>query len=148
MAKLSAGGRTQLLQWERPTARFRLMSDGVTLRNAGYGWKVWRRIKRGVPVEELFRKRQELLEQQRHERPDFHEYADTLAKMVSLKLRGYVHSAVSMLPDDADGVYSELVDHSPVGDALSFEDCEDLCWKFRMALREAEKLRSQKGGAA
>src|SRR5574340_10382 len=135
MAKLSAHG-IELDRREYPSGRVAVMSDGKILRNQGFGWKLWKRVKPGVDPKvyaEDARKRYEA-------RPAvFHEYMRELINAADLEHRYRLHTAVSLLPNDPDGVWSEVND-TYSGYSIDLDDCLKLCrlYEAAMAARSEE----------
>lgn len=118
MAKLSAHG-TELARRETPTVRIAVMSDGQIMRNYGQGWKLWRRVKAGVDITAYAAK----FDQHTIEiMPELQRYVATLIDACDLEHRARLHTTISLMPSDPDGVWSELNDYS--GYTL---DLNDIC---------------------
>ena len=127
MAKLSAHGRKELARRETPTGRLALMSDGNILRNQGSGWKQYKRLKPGVDVNAYAVKfeafTQAIPDSVKH-------YTDALMRAVNLEYRWRLHTLISHMPEDVDGVYSDINEWSNVAD---YSDVQQACMWYRIA---------------
>jgi hypothetical protein len=135
MAKLSAHG-TELARRETPTARIAVMTDGNILKNYGYGWKLWRRVKQGVDPAEYARK---FNERTAAIMPEVRTYIDALVDTCDLEHRGRLHTAISLMPTDPDGVWSEMDDWS--GYSIDLDDIVRCCRLYQVceeAIKAAE----------
>lgn len=122
MAKLKAHG-TELDRREYPTFRVAVMSDGHIMRNDHDSWHRWKRVKQGISPQEYADKARAAYNARP---PEFHAYMRELGTVVPLRLRARLHTAVSLMPGDPDGVWSEMDDRF-MGSTVSVEDCELLC---------------------
>jgi len=134
MAKLSAHGdelyRIKTVQYEQS-----YRSDGYVLRNYGNGWKVRGTIKDGMtPAEGANRARQRTNEK-RQKFPAYARFVD-LASQYGLKNRSLAMTAIEVMPDDPDGVWSTLDDWYEVRGCFSFDDINELCVAYHAALDE------------
>lgn len=109
MAKLKAHG-AELARFEYPGCRVVVMEDGHILRNQGDGFKRYRKVIKGTP-EEAAAKRRASYNARMAACPSHAVYIKMLAREFSLKNRWQVDTTVSMMPNDADGVWSTLDDH-------------------------------------
>ena len=148
MARLSAHGR-ELFRAEYLTMRVSHRSDGHLLRNIGNGWKVWKKCKATANPEAVAdRAKARLSERENRERLYF-EFQRLLFDLVPFRARFLVVTAMDLLPDDPDGLYSELsgtINRYPYDTELSLEDCVDLCRALKLA--DAEKLQAENREAA
>jgi hypothetical protein len=124
MAKLSAHGRHELARFEYASKRIARMSDGVFLVDYGQGWKEYAKLKQGInPVESA------TVAKARYDaRPaEFHAYIKALRDCVPLRYRGELHTCITMMPDDSDGVWSMMDDRIGSWGSPSFEDIQEAC---------------------
>ncbi len=132
MAKLSAHG-TELARRETPTARIAVMSDGQIMRNWGAGWKLWKKLKPGVDAHEYARK---FDERTKAILPQVQMYIDALIDACDLEHRGRLHTAISLMPQDPDGVWSEFDDGSGwSGYSIDLEDIIKACRMYQVCER-------------
>jgi hypothetical protein len=142
MAKLSAHG-TIVGTVERTLSLKRYMSDRSILVNRGAGWKLAGRVKAGVSPADAFEAERNRIERFFHERPEADAFRKALHKLAPLPKRGEVYVAISMMPDDPDGVWSTLCDRPVVIDR-DLDDIEKLCRLFNAAQRaKTEMLAAQ-----
>ena len=138
MAKLRSHG-LELFRDEGLTDKIALFADGHILRDYGSGWKLYKKLKPGQSATDYAETLRERLRTLRG--PSWHAFAERFHALVSFKNRHFVYNAIKLLPDDPDGVYSEM-DDSFMGReiGLSIEECVELCILFRAAAAEkAEK---------
>lgn len=110
MAKLSAYGRIEIGTVNKLISSKRYMSDGTVLENKGFGWKVFGKIKNGFTPEECFAKASANQAQVLSDNPDYANYYRALHKMAGLSKRWKLHASISLMPEDCDGVWSEVCD--------------------------------------
>jgi len=122
MAKLSAHGNEIGTVVFTSTAK-RYMSDGVILKNNGFGWKLHGKVKPEHTPESAYQsqlaKQKELLAV----RPALHAYRKALHALAGLSKRWKLDQCISLLGDDIDGIWSECCDG--YGDNIS-ADCEEI----------------------
>lgn len=128
MAKLSAHGN-ELARRETPTARIAVMADGQIMRNQGFGWKLWKRTKPGVDPVEYARKFQE---RTAAIMPEVRAYIEALQDACDLEHRGRLHLAISLMPQDPDGVWSEMED-TCYGYGFDLDDICRACRAYQAA---------------
>lgn len=104
MAKLSAHGR-ELDRREYCDCRIAVMSDGNVMRNFGQGWKLYKKVKPGVDIAQYAKD----LRAKYDARPEvFHSYIKALIDCTDLEHRARLHMAIDLMPEDPDGVWSEM----------------------------------------
>ena len=133
MAKLKAHG-IELDRREYPSSRVAVMSDGNIMRDYGQGWKLYKRLKPDATcsIQEYATN----VRAKYDARPAiFHEYVKALMDAVPLTNRGRLHTAVSLMPNDPDGVWSEL-DSPFSGPLVDLDDCVKLCRIYSAAISE------------
>lgn len=111
-------------------------ADGKVLRNLGDGWKIWRKLKPGVEGGPLgaFRRCKAEYDAKLRNGPDFAHWRD-LVHDFPLRMRALVVDAVRLLPNDPDGLWSELQDRGCGG---TFGEAEELLRAYRAAQAEAK----------
>ena len=110
MAKLSAHG-TEIGRVMFTTYAKAYMSDGVVLKNAGgSGWKIHGRIKEGVTPTQAYENQKRHQEQYLAQRPEVAAYRKELHKLAGIGKAWKLHTAISLLGNDVDGIWSEVCD--------------------------------------
>jgi hypothetical protein len=125
MAKLSARGRTELARFEYASKRIARMSDGNILVSYGRGWSQYGKLKPGIDPATSAREAQAKYDA----RPvEFHLYIKALMNACA---------AITLMPEDADGVWSTLDDRH-FGSGPDLEDCVRACRAYQSLMRMAE----------
>ena len=133
MAKLSARGRTELARFEYASKRIARMSDGNILVSYGRGWSQYGKLKPGIDPVTSAREAQAKYDA----RPaEFHLYIKALMNACALELRGELHAAITLMPEDVDGVWSTLDDRH-FGSGPDLEDCVRACRAYQSLMRMA-----------
>jgi hypothetical protein len=144
MAKLSAHG-TELLRVEQASYRLAYMADGKILRDSGGGWKLHKRCKPGVDPEANAEQRRAFYA---NVTPDRYHRAHYRERMVNefpgLETRVRVHTTISLMSHDPDGVWSEL-DGTEAEEDL--DTIVELCAAYRAAHAEGEAAKAAKAKA-
>jgi len=140
MAKLSAHGSEIGTIYYVTTAK-RYMSDGVVLKNHGFGWKIHGKIKPHVTPQEAFANAKSRLEAQLANFPANAAYRKELHAMAGLSKRWKLHAAISMMPDDADGVWSEACDGYGDNISADVDEVAHLCMLYKLAVDESKSER-------
>ena len=140
MAKVSAHGH------EVGTVHFltyakRYMSDGVVLKNIGFGWKIHGKVKPGVTPEQAFSKAADRVRAYRAERPAYSAYRAALHNLAGLSKRWKLHACVELMPDDADGVWSEACDGYGDNVHADIDEVSKLCELYKASLREQSEIK-------
>lgn len=113
MARLNTKTRYVLGQIECLETKIAVRSDGKVLKNNGGSWKEWRRVKDNTTPEQALEALRESQKEFRKENPCFAAYAELLMEMYpSFHRRILVLAIVNIMPNDPDGIYSELQDHN------------------------------------
>lgn len=137
MAKVSAHG-SEIGTIHFLTYAKRYMSDGVVLKNMGFGWKIAGKVKPGITPEQAFNSASARVREYRADRPAYAAYRAELHNLAGLSKRWKLHAAIELMPDDADGVWSECCDgygdnvHADIG------EISRLCGLYRDSLREQQ----------
>jgi hypothetical protein len=140
MAKVSAHGREIGTVYFTTHAK-RYMSDGVILKNQGFGWKLGGKLKAGVTPQQAYDAQMGHQRKFAAEHPAAAAYKIELHSLCGLSKRWKLHAAVQMMPDDCDGVWSECCDG--YGDNVS-ADCDEiaaLCRLYKSAMDEHKMLK-------
>lgn len=109
MAKLSAHGEI-IGTLEYLTMAKRYMSDGVILKHKGFGWKLAGKVKPGIDPRDAYSRALANLNDKLALNPAVAAYRAELHAMAGKDKRWKLHAAVSIMPDDCDGVWSEACD--------------------------------------
>ena len=145
MAKISAHGAI-IGTVEYVTRAKRYMSDGVILKNDGFGWKLYGKVKPHLTPTEAYQHARDKLAARLAELPELAAYIAELHAMAGQCKRWKLHQAVSMTPDDADGVWSEACDGYCDNIHADVDDVARLCALYRAAI--ADKQGAPDGMAA
>jgi hypothetical protein len=137
MAKLSAHG-VEIGTVSYLTKSNRYMSDGHVLQNAGFGWKLHKKLKPGVDPVTAYQNAQNRLYGRLMEHPAAAAYRAALHDVAGLNKRWRLNQTISMMPDDPDGVWSTACDGWD-GVSASLEDIVELCRLYRAALGAASR---------
>ena len=101
MAKCSVHGNEIGTVYFTTTAK-RYMSDGVILKNAGFGWKLHGKVKESVTPEIAFKNQLEHTAQFERENPCFAAYRKALHDVAGIGKRWKLHAAIELMPDDPE----------------------------------------------
>ncbi len=141
MAKLSAHGRTEIGTIYGTDSAKRYMSDGTVLKNAGFGWKVHAKVKEGLDPVTVFANAKDRAAAFIAERPMLAAYRKELHSLAGLSKRWKLHAAVSLMPDDCDGVWSEACDGYGDNIHADVDEIGHLCRLYLSAQAESQSLR-------
>ena len=137
MAKISAHGKViGTVEYIAKTKRF--MSDGTVLINQGFGWKVYGRCKPSLSINEVYEKARDSLDVKLATYPCTAEYRKGLHSLVGIGKRWKLHTAISLMPDDCDGVWSECCDGYGDNVHADVDEIANLCRLYNAALAEKE----------
>ena len=131
MAKLSAHGAI-VGTVSYLTKDCRYMSDGHVLQNTGLGWKLHKKVKPGIDPAVAYQNAQKRLADKLAQYPAAAEYRAALHDMAPLSKRWKLHLAVTMMPDDPDGVWSSACDGWD-GISADLDDVVHLCRAYNAA---------------
>lgn len=136
MAKLHSQGRTVVGEIEGLTRSTRYMSDRAILRNIGFGWKVYGRIKAQFTPEEAYARAKATQEKALNARPAYVKYKEALHNLAGLSKRWKLHAAVEMMPRDPDGVWSEACDGYGDNVHADVDEVAELCRLYCLAIEQ------------
>jgi hypothetical protein len=142
VAKLSAHG-SEVGRVEFNTSAKVYMSDGTVLKNGGFGWKLSGKVKPGVTPLEAFEAQRQAQIKFLAARPALAVYRKALHEMAGLCKRWKLHLAVSTMPEDPDGVWSEACDGYGDNVSASIDEVSHLCALYRCAYSEMEAMKAE-----
>ena len=132
MARLSKHGREigRIDGLVRIRAYF---ENGEILKNEGHGWKLYGKIKPGINPREVFAKHKANHEQKIKDNPAAAEYRRLLHSLAGISKRWKLNLAVKLMPDDPDGVWSEVCDGYADNVSASVDEIAELCRAYKAA---------------
>ena len=133
MAKLSAHGAI-IGTVDYLTKSNRYMSDGHVLQNAGFGWKLYKKLKPGVDPATAYQNARKRLADKLEQNPAAAEYRAALHAVAGLNKRWRLNQTISMMPDDPDGVWSTACDGWD-GVSADIDEVVRLCRAYNAACR-------------
>ena len=129
----------ELGQIERVAYKVAYCADGQVLRNDGDGWKTWKKLKPGIDPRAHWEKVKASYAEKLATKPCFAEWRRLFHQTFSPKQRGIALTCIDSMPQDPDGVWSELNDYAPFGgDSFSIEEICELCRAYQAAERESK----------
>ena len=134
MAKISAHGAIIGTVYFTTAAK-RYMSDGVILVNKGFGWKLGPKLKPGVNPQQAFENQKLHAEEYAANNPALTAYRKKLHALAGMDKRWKLHAAVTMMPNDYDGVWSECCDGYGDNIHADVNEIADLCRAYQWALQ-------------
>jgi hypothetical protein len=130
MAKLSSHGREVGTVYFTTSAK-RYMSDGAILKNGGFGWKLHAKLKPGVVPSDAFKKQADHQKKVLADNPEVAAYRRELHDLCGVSKRWKLHAAVSLMPDDPDGVWSEACDGYGDNVSADIDEIVKLCRLYK-----------------
>ena len=125
-------------QIERVAYKVAYCADGKILRNDGDGWKQWRKCKPGIDPRARFEEAKANYSQKLATKPAFAAWRSLFHELVPFKQRNLVLTAIGLMPQDPDGVWSEVNDYCGFsGSEYSIEDICQLCRAYQAAEQES-----------
>jgi len=140
MAKLSAHG-AEIGRIYFTTYAKAYMADGKILKNHGFGWKLHGKLKAGIAPADAYKRALEHHEQFMRERPALAAYRKALHAIAGLSKRWKIATAVEMMPDDPDGVWSEACDSYGDNVSADLDEVVELCTLYRAAIAECDAMK-------
>jgi hypothetical protein len=136
MAKLTAHGN-EIGTIEYLTYRVRYMTDGQILKNCGNGWKLHKRVKDGINPKAVFENHRGKYQEKLSARPLYTEFMRALHDASGLYGRSFLVSAIQLMPDDPDGVWSTFDDSYDYKlPKLTIDECVELCKLYKLTMAE------------
>lgn len=142
MAKLSSHGRI-IGSIEYSTYTIRYMEDGHILKNAGFGWKLYKKVKADYTPSQVYQIRNQSQIEFLNNNPHTKNFLNALHRTCGLTKRWKLYSAIELMYDDPDGVWSEVCDSYEDNIHASIEEIVNLCGLYVLAVEES-KNRIQK----
>lgn len=112
------------------------MSDGVILRNNGDGWKVHGKVKPGIDPHAAYERLVARLNENLARYPANAAYRKLLHEVCGMNTRWQRHYVITSMPDDPDGVWSDICGDGYGKVHADIEDVVRLCGLYRLALEE------------
>ena len=137
MAKLSAHG-TIIGTVDYISTSKRYMSDGVVLKNIGFGWKLAGKVKLGIDPARAFESAAQRQKEKLKAFPAVAAYRDTLHALAGVNKRWKLNLAVSTMPDDPDGVWSDACDGYGENVCADLDEIVELCRLYKAAIDETK----------
>lgn len=137
MAKVSAHGREIGTLYYVASAK-RYMSDGVVLKNIGFGWKIHGKVKPEFTPQQAFEKAAARQREMLAKYPANAAYRKELHDLTGMCNRWKLHACVAAMPNDPDGVWSDACDgygdsvHADIGEVVK------LCRLYEAAVAESK----------
>lgn len=123
-------------QIERVAYKLCFCADGKILRNDGDGWKLWRTLKPGVDPREHYEKAKANYAAKLQEKPAFAEWRTLFHNTFAFCHRYMALTVISSMPQDPDGVWSELNDYLNI--SIGVEEVVEVCRAYEAAERESQ----------
>ncbi len=134
----------ELGQLERVAYKVAYCADGQILRNDGDGWKQWRKLKPGVDARQHWETAKAKYQEKLSTKPAFAEWRQLFHELVPFKQRNIMLTAISLMPQDPDGVWSEVNDYFSInGDTFSIDDICQLCRAYEAASLESKPTQQE-----
>jgi hypothetical protein len=140
MAKCSVHGAEVGTIYKLTSAR-RYMTDGVVLKNSGFGWKLAGKVKAGIDPADAYQRAVARYGDELAANPEFAAYRKELHAMAGLGKRWKLHAAVELMPDDCDGVWSEACDGYGDNVCADIDEVSNLCRLYLAASAAAKAAR-------
>ncbi len=138
MARISAHGDVVGTLYFLTSAK-RYMSDGHILKNAGFGWKLHAKVKANIAPADAFNRAKARQADDSALNPAYHAYKIALHDICGLAGRWRVHSAITLMPDDYDGVWSTVCDtYSHESISADVDEIATLCRLYSAAIAERQ----------
>lgn len=134
MAKVSAHGKI-IGTVDLTTYAKRYMSDGKILKNQGFGWKIGGTLKPGISPEQAYANQLQHQKDWRAANPDAAAYRDALHALCGINKRWKLHTAIQMMPEDPDGVWSDVCDGYGDNVHADIDDIVQICRLYCIAAR-------------
>jgi hypothetical protein len=139
MAKISAHGEcVGTIDYVRKSKRY--MSDGVVLKNIGHGWKLAGKLKPGLTPQDAYERARVAYDGELARRPALAAYRRAIHDACGLSKRWKLVSAIELMPDDADGVWSEACDSYGDNVHLDINEVSELCRLYSAAVAESKAM--------
>ena len=138
MAKISAHGSI-IGTVEYLTHATRYMSDGVILKNHGFGWKLAGKVKKGVKTQAAYDRSAAHLQEQLATKPAVAAYRKALLSLAGIGKRWKLHAAVQIMSDDPNGVWSKACDGYGDNVYADIDEVVKLCALYKAMLNSSDR---------
>ena len=139
MAKLSAHGEcVGTIDYISESKRY--MSDGVILKNIGFGWKLAGKVKPYLNPLTVYQTAKAKYEIALESRPALAAYRKAIHEACGLSKRWKLVTAIELMPDDADGVWSEACDGYSDNVHLDVDEVAELCRLYSACVAEHKAM--------
>ena len=137
MAKLSVHGQ-EIGRIEFSTYTKAYFHDGKILKNGGFGWKLHAKVKEGVSPIDAYERAKAKQAEFRQANPSYDAYVKELHSMAGLCKRWKLQSALELLGDDVDGIWSECCDGYSDNISASVDEVAELARLYGAAMLEKQ----------
>ena len=114
-------------------------ADGKILKNDGFGWKLHAKCKEGIDPSEVYRKAVDRQREFLSSNPEYAEYRSAMMAAAGLSKRWKLQAAIELMPDDPDGVWSEVCDGYGDNVSCDLDEVCELCRLYKSALAEKQR---------
>ena len=114
------------------------------LKNLGDGWKLSGKLKTGVTAEQAVARAVAGIAEWEQARPAGRAYKKALHDIAGQSKRYRLHVAISLMPNDCDGIWSECCDGYGDNVHASIEEINELCALYRAAQAEGKTIAADK----
>jgi hypothetical protein len=141
MAKLSAHVEIGRIEYIKETRAF--MTDGKILRNQGFGWKKYATVKEGIDPTAHFLECKAKHDARLQARPALREYRRAMLSACGLSKRWKLLAAIDLMPNDADGIWSEVSDGYGDNISISVEEIVEILKLREACIAEGKAIKEQ-----
>ena len=142
MAKLSVHGQ-EIGRITALTSVKAYFSDGKILKNIGFGWKLHATVKQGIDPKYAYEKAVNRQIENLNNKPALVEYKNALHAMAGMNKRWKLHQTITLMHDDADGVWSECCNGYSENVHADINEISTLCALYAEALNESKELNAE-----
>ena len=142
MAKLSAHGQ-EIGRITALTSVKAYYSDGKILKNIGFGWKLHAKVKDGIDPTYAYKKAVTRQNDFFEGKPALKEYKKALHSLAGVNKRWKLHQTITLMYDDADGVWAECCDGYSENVHADISEISELCALYVTALNEMKELTAE-----
>jgi hypothetical protein len=114
----------------------RYMSDGTILKNHGEGWKLHGKVRAGIDPATAYQNAKARADESLLKHPATAEYRRQLHALCGMSKRWQLNATVAMMPEDPDGVWSEVCDDWRNLVDADLDDIVKLCQAYQAAVKE------------
>mgnify|MGYP003325815722 CR=1 FL=1 len=141
MAKLSAhGSEIGRITYKASVKAY--FADGKVLKNAGFGWKLHAKVKDGISPRKAFENAKARRAEFLSNKPAYRAYLAELHAMAGVCKRWKLDSAIQLMHDDPDGVWSEVCDGYGDNISADIDEVVNICKLYKLAIAEMHELKA------